>query len=118
MIGKWLKQILRDFIEKTFTIEFMFKLVTAFFTVLHKIVETIPGGYDDQALADFESKIDKLDVARRMQQALFDLILPGLTAKPLMGADKTITVLDGVKYTDMENEMTTAVAEIHKKAAV
>lgn len=109
MIGNWIRQVLREFVEKTFTLELMLKIVNLFFTVLRKAAGATPFAADDEALAKWEASLNKQEIAAAMQQQILDLLLPGLTARMHAGpVDGTQTVT----LAQLEAELPTVLAAV------
>jgi hypothetical protein len=112
MLGNYLKRILRDFVEKTFTQALFLRIIETFFALLHKGVGVIPGSYDDEALAKFEAGVNKQELAAQMQQAVLDFILPGLASGPAV-----VGVSGPVELADLDAALPGVVAEVNAAVA-
>jgi hypothetical protein len=113
VLGNYLKKILRDFVEKTFTQALFLRVIETFFALLHKGVGVIPGSYDDDALAKFEAGVDKQALAAQMQQAVLDFILPGLSVTMQAGAG----VSGPVELADLDAELPKVIADVNAAIA-
>jgi len=112
MIGNWLRAILRDFVEKTFTQALFVRIIETFFALLHKGTGYIPGTYDDEALTKFEASVNKHELAAKMQQAVLDFILPGLSAAKIYGSSPAAVTL-----ADLESELPAVIADVNAAVA-
>jgi hypothetical protein len=112
VLANYLKRVLRDFVEKTFTHALFLRVIGVFFELLHKGVGVIPGSYDDEALAKFEAGIDKNALAARLQQAVLDVILPGLASGPAV-----VGVSGPVELADLDAALPGVVAEVNAAVA-
>jgi hypothetical protein len=112
VIGNYLKRILREFVEKTFTQALFLRVIGVYFDLLHKGVGVIPGTFDDEALAKYEAGLDKVALAAAMQKAVLDFILPGLAT--VKGATEPAGI---VTTADLDAALPGVVAEVNAAIA-
>lgn len=113
MLANWVRKLARDFVEQTFTLEMMLKLITTFFTLLKKGTGLIPGTTDDELLSKWEASVNKQELAAAMQQYLLDLIIPALSKVRMMtGPEPT-----NVTLAELEAALPAITADVNQAIA-